>query len=204
MDSDLKWATQVNNVAVKLKRANGVLSKLRHYMPESILKSVYYAIFYSHLNYCCQIWGQIVPNVSSTLLKRITTLQDTALRLMSFSNFRAHASPLYSYFDMLKFSKIVKLQNVLFLHDIFKGVTPSAVIDTFDIDFTHAHKTHSCTLGQINTVVRDTVTYGTGSWKLQGIASWNKCQLLAPEPLFFDLSREKLKESLSKFFISKY
>ena len=86
---------------------------------------------------------------------------------MSFSHFQTHSSPLYRYFDILKFSELVKLQNVLFLHDIFKGVIPSAVIDTFDIDFTHAHKTRSCSLGQINTVVRDTTTYGTGSWKLQ-------------------------------------
>ena len=123
---------------------------------------------------------------------------------MSFSHFQAHSSPLYRYFDILKFSELVKLQNVLFLHDIFKGVIPSAVIDTFDIDFTHAHKTRSCSLGQINTVVRDTKTYGTGSWKLQGIDSWNKCQFLTPEPLFFDMSRDKLKESLTKVFISAY
>ena len=204
MDSDLKWATQVNDVAVKLRKANGVLAKLRHYMPESILKLVYYAIFNSHLTYCCQIWGQNVPNVSSSLLKRIKTLQKTALRLMSFSNFKAHSSPLFSYFDILKFSEIVKLQNVLFLHDIFKAVIPSAVIDTFDIDFTHARKTRSCTLGQINTVIRNTVTYGTGSWKLQAIDSWNKCHFLTPEPLFFDISRDELKERLTKVFISKY
>ena len=60
MDLDLKWHTQVNDVTVRLRKANGVLSKLRHYMPESTFKSVYYAFF-------CQIWGQHVQNVSTTL-----------------------------------------------------------------------------------------------------------------------------------------
>ena len=204
MDSDLKWHTQVNDVAVKLRKANGVLSKLRHYVPESILTSVYYAIFFSQLMYCCQIWGQSVENVSVTLLKRIKTLQNSALKLMSFSNFRAHSSPIYRYFNTLKFSDIVKLQNVLFLHDIYKGAIPSAVVDTFDIDFTHARKTRSSVIGQINSVSQDTTTYGTASWKVQGITSWNKCQYQSPEPLFFDLSRDELKESLTKTFISKY
>ena len=41
----------------KLNRANGMLSKIRHYVPKTELKSIYYAIFASHLRYGCQIWG---------------------------------------------------------------------------------------------------------------------------------------------------
>ena len=69
------------------------------------------------------------------------------------SNFRAHSSPIYRYFNMLKFSDIVKLQNVLFLHDIYKGAIPSAVVNTSDIDFPHPEITRSSTIGQINSVL---------------------------------------------------
>ena len=44
----------------KLKRANGMLCKIRHYVPPTELKSIYYAIFSSHMMYGAQIWGQTI------------------------------------------------------------------------------------------------------------------------------------------------
>ena len=44
-----------NLLVRKLKRANGILSKDRHYVPTEELLSIYHAIFSSHLVYGCQI-----------------------------------------------------------------------------------------------------------------------------------------------------
>ena len=41
----------------KLNRANAVLAKLRHFVNNEILRSTYFAIFHSHLNYVCKAWG---------------------------------------------------------------------------------------------------------------------------------------------------
>ena len=41
----------------KLNRTNGVLYKLRRYVPKQTILSVYYSIFYSHLTYACQVWA---------------------------------------------------------------------------------------------------------------------------------------------------
>ena len=188
VDSDLKWKTQINNVANRLRKANGILSKIRHFVPESVCVLVYYAIFYCHLLYCCQIWGQHVEGVSETLLTRIKVLQNCALRLMTFSNYKDHASPLYSYFGMLKFRDIVERQNVLFLHDVYNNNIPRDVVETLNIDFSHFYNTRSSSRGLINKAQRNTTTYGDASWRTQSIASWNKCQMLIPETLFFDTS----------------
>ena len=42
----------------KLTRANGMLSKVRHYVPKEQLKSIYYAISSSHMVCGCQVWGK--------------------------------------------------------------------------------------------------------------------------------------------------
>ena len=77
-------------VMKKLIRANGILSKLRHFVTEEQLKNVYYATFSSNMNYGSQIWGQ-----SSKLVQdKITILQKKALRIMTFSDFKAHSEPL--------------------------------------------------------------------------------------------------------------
>jgi len=204
VDSDLKWNTQVNNTAGKLRKANGIISKIRHYAPNETCKLVYYAIFYSHLMYCSQVWGQYVKGVSTTLLKRIITLQNHAVRLLTFSNFRAHVSPLYKYLNLLKFTDIVQRQNVLFLHDIYNGKIPPDVIDTFKIDFSHFHNTRASARGQINSVHKDTTTYGTASIRNQSIDSWNKCQMLFPKKQFFEMSESNIKEVLTSEVIKSY
>ena len=204
MDSDLKWKTQVNNVAVKLKKANGVLGKLRHYMPLKIRMLVYHALFSSHLTYCSQVWGQHVENVSLAEMDRIRRLQNIALRLVTFSHYRAHASQLYSFVNVLKFCDVIDRQNVLFLHDIYNSILPPAVIETFNVDFLHAYNTRANTYGLINSELKNTTTYGTGSLKHQSILSWNKCQKLKPESKFYDLSRSELEKLLTTTLTSVY
>ena len=41
----LTWKQDINHVALKLNKANAMLSKLRHLMDIKTLRSVYYAIF---------------------------------------------------------------------------------------------------------------------------------------------------------------
>ena len=45
IDKRLTWKQQINHVALKLNKANAMLSKLRHVLDIKTLRSVYYAIF---------------------------------------------------------------------------------------------------------------------------------------------------------------
>ena len=57
---------QTNYLNTKLIRAIDLLAKICHYIPKFILKTLYYALFNSHLIYVCQIWGQKETNVWKT------------------------------------------------------------------------------------------------------------------------------------------
>ena len=57
LDSTLSGNYHCEILTNKLKRANGMLSKVRYYVPKEELKSIYYAIFFSHV-----IW---LPNLGS-------------------------------------------------------------------------------------------------------------------------------------------
>ena len=57
LDKNLSWDYQVTQLSKKLSRANGILFKLRKYIPKVTITSVYYSIFYSHLTYDCQVWS---------------------------------------------------------------------------------------------------------------------------------------------------
>ena len=76
----------------KLARSLGMLSKVKHYVQMIELKN-YHAIFEAHLRYGCQIWFQYN---TKAIQEKIEQLQKKALRIISFSNFRAHSSPLFN------------------------------------------------------------------------------------------------------------
>ena len=58
IDEHLKFKQHINSLCTKLRRANGMLAKIRHYVDPTTLKSIYYSILFSHLSYCSQVWGQ--------------------------------------------------------------------------------------------------------------------------------------------------
>ena len=78
LDSNLTGKSQSNEVKCKLKRAYGMLSKARYYVPPTELLSIYYAIFSSHMTYSCQVWGQ----QNSTVTTAISRLQNIAKRII--------------------------------------------------------------------------------------------------------------------------
>ena len=58
LDEHLNGSAHVNILLPKLGRANGMLSKIRHYTSAEHMKSIYHAIFASHMTYGCQILVQ--------------------------------------------------------------------------------------------------------------------------------------------------
>ena len=58
IDAKFTWQYHVNDLSIKLDRANALLFKMRKYVGLKILRSIYFAIFDSYLSYCCLVWAQ--------------------------------------------------------------------------------------------------------------------------------------------------
>ena len=74
IDENLKWRHHFNEVSSKLVMANAILFKIRNYLNPKILRSIYFTIFESHLNYYSIVWAQ---NPGS--IKRLIILQKRPL-----------------------------------------------------------------------------------------------------------------------------
>ena len=57
-DKKLNWKAHIDDVAIKLIRANAMLHKTRDFVNRGILKLIYFALFDSNINYVSIIWGQ--------------------------------------------------------------------------------------------------------------------------------------------------
>ena len=122
IDQHLDWKSHISETSIKLRRANGALSKLRHYIPLKTLVNIFYhAIFSSHMRFTYQVWG-LCDNVAC---HRILTLQKYALyRLITFSAPRTPSNPIFSDLGILKFFNLVWVLNILFVHQLFNVDLP--------------------------------------------------------------------------------
>ena len=92
VDSHLSWKCHIDNVALKISRIIGVIACLRHLVPFTTLSSNYHSLILPYLSYGFAAWGQ----AAKSHLQKILVLQKRVLRLMYFSEPRAHALPLFT------------------------------------------------------------------------------------------------------------
>ena len=110
INTNLTCQHHVNDLSIKLNRANALLFKIRKYISPKILSSIYFAIFDSYLSYCCLVWAQ---NFST--IQRLVNLQKKAIRIINFQPRNFHTSPLFKQKSILKFQDKICLENILFI-----------------------------------------------------------------------------------------
>ena len=91
IDYNISWKTHITNISKKIKRSIGILSKLRYFLSTKTLLSLYYALVVPFLSYCIIAWG----NTYQTTLQPLFILQKKALRIITFSSYNEHSSPLF-------------------------------------------------------------------------------------------------------------
>ena len=89
-DENLNCKHHVSDIAIKLSRANALPFKIRNFVNVKTLKTIYYTISDSHINYANVIWAQ-----NSNAVNRVSALQKKALRIISFQARDCYSSPLF-------------------------------------------------------------------------------------------------------------
>ena len=97
IDQYLNWQDHINNIAIKLNKANAMLYKVRQFVDQINLISIYHAIFDSHRNYAPIVWGQIKSSVN-----RVFIIQKKALRTVRFKGKFDHTTLLFSASNIIK------------------------------------------------------------------------------------------------------
>ena len=141
--------------------------KLRHYVNQATIKSIYYTISYSHLSYFCTAWGQNLNPKHS-----INLLQKKAMRKISFVHYGAHTLPIFAKLNIITFSDLISLCNCLCIYKHFI-IKPDSVFSNVFILVSNTHEQNTrfeshCSLTK---QTRDTSKYGTNAFAASAIAS---------------------------------
>ena len=181
IDPHLNWKAHISLLSNKLARTNGIISKLRHYVSTKTLINVYYALFNSHLQYGCQLWGL----TESTISRPIFNLQKKALRLITFNNLRCPSSPLFLNLKILKTFDLVKSLNISFVHKFLNNKLPSDLLDFFEfrqleVDGNGNQGTRGAGMKLLFVPTYNTITFGIKSFTKVAITQWNCLQRTYP------------------------
>ena len=210
IDKYLSRNFHVQQLSKKLSRVNGILSKLRHNAPIKTCLQVYYAIFYSHLIYGCNIWGL----TTDTNINTIEVLQKKCIRIMTFSDFNSHTNPLFIDLKLLKIRDIIKSQQLKVAYEFYKNLLPTDLNNLFEFDSDiHNYPTHSASNYLLHIPRIYTTTYGNKSIKYQCPILWNttiKNNIAIDNKIANNISIDQLhhiyqfKRTLKKHFLHGY
>ena len=162
---------------------------MRKYVGLKILKSIYFAIFDSHLSYCCLVWAQ-----NRSTIQRILILQKKAVRIINFHPRNLHISPLFKLNFILKFQDKICLENVLFVNKSLNNLTQSVFRTWFSFSSDqHNYETSSSTQGNLTKLFYKTNRYRKYSITVSAVESSHKIQKQLKDMLLKDLSPRKIK-----------
>ena len=184
LDSRLTWSHHINELSKKLNRAVGMLYKIREFCPKIVLRSLYFSIFNSHLNYGIPVWG----NADQHYMHKLVLLQKKAIRAITFSDFKAHSSPLFKDMNILKINDIYECQLASLMWDYEHNTLPNSLFCLFKKrNEIHNYNTRSAHAGKLSVNKSNTKRYGLKSFHVQGSKILNNL-----------LDEELYKESKSK------
>ena len=108
IDKNLNWNQHVHNLSIQLSRTNGILSRLRYNASLDICLQVYFAIFFSHLTFGCNLWGL----TSEENISKIEVLQRKCVRIKTFSPYNSHSSEIFMDMGLLKVRDLIVLSQL--------------------------------------------------------------------------------------------
>ena len=82
VDENISFKRQIDFIKMKICRSLGILRKLRHTFPGSILKILFHCLIQSYVSYCPIVWMSTFPS----LLKPLSKVYNKARNLIQETN----------------------------------------------------------------------------------------------------------------------
>ena len=169
-----------------------MLYKSRDFCPTTVLKSLYYSIFHSHLSYGLPVWGY----AHNDHIKKIINLQKKAVRAITFSKYREKSSPILKKLEILKIKDLIYQRTAALLWDLNEETLPSSLSSYFTkANSIHGQNTRFAISGNL------TIGINTNSFKFIGANIFND---LNNKQAFSVNSKKTFLDKIKSDFIIDY
>ena len=120
IDENLNWTNHIETISKNISRGVGIINKLKHFVPEGVLYSLYCTLILPYINYGIIAWGS--SNKSN--LDRILKLQKKSVRIIFNSHYLSHSAPLFKKYNLLNVYDIYLLEVCTFMYKEFNNKLP--------------------------------------------------------------------------------
>ena len=191
LDDKLTFGIHSKNLVSRLSRSIGAIRKLSYFAPTSVLISVYYSLFYSHLTYGIIVWG----NSSATLTSKLSALQRRVIKLFDSSS---SYSDIMNRYKLMSYPYVYRYFCVSKLYDIFSGYNNYFESRIDDVQINHSHNTRIASNSHITNIFCRT-SRSQKNFLYNAIQYWNE---LPPE-LRSSCSLNQFKKGVKKYYLAE-
>ena len=104
VDNELRWNIHTHFIEKKVAGGLYALNSTKHMLPTALLRSLYFALINSYLQYGCLLWG----NTYEKYLHKIKVSQKKAMRVICHATYNTPASPLFKMLNIINFEDLFK------------------------------------------------------------------------------------------------
>ena len=137
IDEKLEWNKHASVVSSKIARSLYILNSIKNMVPLTTLKTLYYSLVYTHLNYGIIHWS----NTYKYNLDKIISQQMKVVKIIA--NFKKSVTPLvFSKCHILQFFDIAHLELVKLIYSFTNSDLPKPLMEMFAVNQAyHSHNT---------------------------------------------------------------
>ena len=102
LDKNLKFNEHIKSISLKISKSTGIMHRLRSLVPFIGLRSIYFSLVNSYLQYCLTVWG----GTSRCHLQPLIILQKRAIRIVCNVSILEHTNHLFYQTKILKLDEM--------------------------------------------------------------------------------------------------
>ena len=169
IDANLKWKEQINNVCRKVCSALGIMRRIKPFVPQSSLITIYNTMILSHFDYGMVIWS----NCGETNLSRLQKLQNAAMRIILGMPFRTHINDMLKALHFMDIKSRINYTTGCMMYKVLNDLAPSYLNNSFQkVNTIHDLNTRSSNAGDLY-IPRIKSYYGKSAFQHKGSVLWN-------------------------------
>jgi hypothetical protein len=127
LDEYLSFDQHVSNLCSKISKSLYCLNKIKNFVNQDTLVTLYYAMVHSHIVYCINVYGC----ANKTVLDKLRVKQKQALRIITNAGYRDHTEPLFARLKIMNIDMLIKYSALKFMHNYVNQKLPLSFSNTW-------------------------------------------------------------------------
>jgi hypothetical protein len=119
-DEYLSFEDHINSICTKIAKSLFCIKRVKNFVNQETLKTLYFAMIHSHLVYCINVYSC----ATDTCLKKLILKQKEAIRIICNAGYRDHTAPLFAQQKILPLPQLIKYSTCKFMHSFTHSMLP--------------------------------------------------------------------------------